>query len=81
MSHHAGVVGPDQGVGDYIFRLQGRFEKPLTRQVNETVRLGQIDNHGRVMDDMGGPWGGHVTSLNSRVEYFRPRMMQYRFEN
>ena len=53
VSHHAGVVGPDQGAGDYIFRLQGRFEKPLTRQVYEAVRLAQIDNHGRVMDDMG----------------------------
>ena len=47
--------------GDYIFR-----------QVDE-AGLGQIDNHGRVMDDMGGPWGGPVTSLNSRGEYFQPR--------
>ena len=26
----------------------------------------------------GGPWGGAVVSLNSRGEYFRPRIMQYK---
>ena len=81
VSHHGGVVGPDQGAGDYSFRIQGRFSKPLNRQVDEAVRLGQIDGHGRVLDDVGGPWGGPVVSLNSRGEYFRPRIMQYTFEN
>ena len=33
------------------------------------------------VDDVGGPWGGAVVSLNSRGKYFRPRIMQYRFEN
>jgi hypothetical protein len=80
VSHHGGVVGPGQGRGDYTFRLQGKFSKPLSRQVDEAVRLGQIDSHGKVLDD-GGQWGGPVISLNSRGEYFRPRMMQYNFEN
>ena len=81
VSHHGGVVGPNQGEGDYIFRVQGKFQKSLSRQVDEAVRLGQVDNHGRLLDDVGGPWGGAVVSLNSRGEYFRPRIMQYRFEN
>ena len=66
---------------DYEFRIQGSFTKPLNRQVDEAVRLGEIDRHGRVLDDVGGPWGGPVISLNSRGEYYRPRIMQYNFEN
>ena len=81
VSHHGGIMGENQGERDYQFRLQGKFEKPLTRQVDEAVRLGQVDRHGHVLDDVGGPWGGPVTSLNSRGEFYRPRMMQYRFEN
>ena len=80
VSHHGGVVGPDQGQGDYNFRLQGKFSKSLNRQVDEAVRLGQIDSNGKVLDDRG-QWGGPVISLNSRGEYFRPRIMQYNFEN
>ena len=79
LSHHGGEVGPEQGAGDYHFRIQGKFEKPLMRQVDEAVRLSQIDRNGRVLDDMGG--GGQVRSLNSRGEYFAPRIMQYNFEN
>ena len=80
-SHHEGLMGPDNGAGDYQFRVQGVFDKPLYRQVDEAVRLGQIDAHGLVLEDAGGQWGGTVVSLNSRGEYFRPRIMQYRFEN
>jgi hypothetical protein len=80
-SHHDGLRGPTNGVEDYQFRVQGVFEKPLYRQVDEAVRLEQIDAYGRVLEDAGGLWGGPVVSLNSRGEYFRPRIMQYRFEN
>ena len=80
-SHHGGVMGPNEGEKDYQFRVQGVFEKPLYRQVDEAVRLGLIDTHGHVPDDVGGVWGGPVISLNSRGEYYRPRIMQYRFEN
>ena len=80
-SHHGGVMGTNDGEKDYQFRVQGVFEKPLYRQVDEAVRLGLIDAHGRVPDDAGGMWGGPVISLNSRGEFFRPRIMQYRFEN
>ena len=75
------MVGPEKGARDYEFRIQGSFTKPLNRQVDEAVRLGEIDRHGRVLDDVGGPWGGPVISLNSRGEYYRPRIMQYNFEN
>ena len=60
VSHHGGVVGQNQGEGDYIFRVQGKFQKSLSRQVDEAVRLGQVDNHGRLLDDVGdhgvGQW-------------------------
>ena len=73
-------MGPNKGVDDYQFRVQGVFDKPLYRQVDEAVRLGQIDAHGLVLEDAGGQWGGPVISLNSREEYYRPRIMRYSFE-
>ena len=76
---HGGVVGPDQGAGDYTFRSQGCFEKPLQRQVDEAVRLSQIEKHGRVLCDKKG--GRQVVSQNSRGEFYTPRIVQYRFEN
>ena len=79
MSHHEGVVGAHQGAMDYQFRLQGIFRKPLQRQVDEAVRLGQVEKHGRILDDVYG--GGTVTSLNSRGEFFTPKIVQYNFAN
>ena len=76
---HGGVVGPDQGAGDYTFRSQGCFEKPLQRQVDEAVRLSQIEKHGRVLCDKKG--GRQVVSQNSRGEFYTPKIVQYRFEN
>ena len=81
MTHHQGVLGPDMGASDYSFRLQGKFYKPLERQVDEAVRLGQIDKDGRVLDDVGGQHGGTVVCLNTRGEYYRPRIVQSNFEN
>ena len=81
VSHHGVLMGPNKGVDDYQFRVQGLFDKPLYRQVDEAVRLGQIDAHGLILEDAGGQWGGPVISLNSRGEYYRPRIMQYSFEN
>ena len=81
VSHHDGVIGPDHGQCDYQFRVQGVFQKPLYRQVDEAVRLGQIDSHGCLLDDVGGQWGGPVISLNSRGEFYKPRIMQYSFKN
>ena len=49
--------------------------------MDEAVRLGQIDSHVFILGNAGGMWGGPVISLNSRGEYFKPRIMQYRFEN
>ena len=79
LTHHGGVVGPDQGAGDYQFRSQGSFTKPLARQVDEAVRLGQIDRHGRVLCDKEG--GRQVISQNTRGEYDAPRIVQYTFDN
>ena len=81
VSNHAGIIGPEQGAGDYIFRLQGHFSKPLQRQVDEAVRLGQIEQHGLVLDEVGTQHGGPVYSLNSRGEYYHPRIVQYSFDN
>jgi hypothetical protein len=79
-SHHGGVVGPDQGQGDYEFRIEGVFQKPLHRQVDEAVRLGQIDSHNCLLEDIGGRCGP-VVSLNTRGEFVKPRKMQYSFHN
>ena len=79
LSHHSGLAGPDRGANDYLFKLQGSFRKPLQRQVDEAVRLGQIENHGRVLGEKGG--GGKVISLNSRGEFYTPKTVQYTFTN
>ena len=60
------TLGGELGARDYHFRLQGKICKTAYKTS---------------LDDAGGPWGGPVTSLNSRAEFYRPRMMQYRFEN
>ena len=62
-------MGPNNGVEDYQFRVHGVFEKQLYRQVDEAVIVGQIDAHGRVLEDAGGLWGGPVVSLNLRGKY------------
>ena len=54
-------MGPNNCVDDYQFRVQGVFEKPLYRQVDEAVRLGQIDGHGRVLEDAGGFGEDHLS--------------------
>ena len=73
INHHGGVVGPDRGAGDYSFWIQGRFAKPLQRQVDEAVRLGQIESHGKVIGDKMS--GGKVVSQNSRGEYYTHRIV------
>ena len=81
LSHNAGIIGPDQGPEDNQFRIQGRFNKTLERQVDEAVHLGQIDKDGQVLNDVGGQHGGTVVSQHSRGEYYQPRIVQYNFEN
>ena len=68
----------------YVKHTRNKWSNPskinvIVMQADDV--FGQVDNHGRLLDDVGGPWGGAVVSLNSRGEYFRPRIMQYRFEN
>ena len=79
LCQHGGLAGPDGGASDYMFNLHGTFRKPLQRQVDEAVRLGQIEKHGRVLDEKGG--GGKVISLNSRGEFYTPKTVQYVFTN
>ena len=53
-SHHGGVMGPNDGVDDYQLRVQGVFKKPLHHQVDDGVRLGQIDAFSIVLEDADG---------------------------
>ena len=43
--------------------------------MDEAVRLGQIEQHGLVLDDVGSQLGGPVNSLNSRGEYYHQRIL------
>ena len=80
VSHHNGVVGEMGGAKDYSWNLHGTFTKPLERQVDEMVRLLIAESCG--LGALGGRgWGGKTVTLNSRGEYYRPRIMTYNFNN
>ena len=58
-----------------------RDKETLDSRENSANHLtGRLMKHDKVLDDRG-QWGGPVISLNSSGEYFRPRIMQYNFEN
>ena len=65
---------------DIQFRLMGKFRDCLSRQLDEAVRLEMIEKHGRVLGDRGERRGGKVVEiLNSRGEYFQPKIVQHTF--
>ena len=58
-----GVVEPNGGVSDYKVRVDGRFLKCLYRQVDEDVRMQQVE-----------AMGGEL--LNSKYEWYMPKSVQ-----
>ena len=57
---HGGVVGAEQGVGDYRMEVTGTFRKCLLRQIDEDVRIQSYEAEGGKL-------------LNSKYEWFTPK--------
>ena len=65
---------------DFTFRLMGTFRDCLGRQSDEAVRLEMVELLGRVVGDRGEGVGGKtVKVLNSRGEYFQPKIVKHIF--
>ena len=65
---------------DFTFRLMGSFRDCLSRQTDEAVRLEMAELLGYVIGDKGEGVGGKtVEILNSRGEYFQPKIVKHVF--
>ena len=70
---HRGVPGPNNGEDDYQMFLDGSFRDPLTRQVDEDVRMrvGVVEVARRRCKDRNCDI--NVQLMNTRNEYFKPK--------
>ena len=73
---HQGVISQDPHK-DFNFQLMGSFTDPLSRQLDESVRIGMVNSHGKVLGDR---WPGRVVLLNRKDEHYQPRLVLPSFE-
>ena len=76
---HGGVPGPNNGEDDYQMFLDGSFRDPLTRQVDEDVRMrvGVVEVARRRCKDRNCDI--NVQLMNTRNEYFKPKSVMTTF--
>ena len=60
---HSGVVGPNNGMGDYKMKVTRKFKRCLERQVTEGVSITECEQSGGKL-------------LNSKNEYFTPKNIE-----
>ena len=68
---HQGVISQDPA-HDFNFQLMGSFKDPLSRQLDESVRIAMVYNYGKVVGDR---WPGRTVLLNRKDEHYQPRMV------
>ena len=78
VSHHGGVISQNIRQ-DYTFRQQGLFRDPLSRQLDEAVRIGMVEGHGKVLGDSAEGVGGAAVVLNRKEEHYQPKVVHYNF--
>ena len=79
LEEHGGTAGVDIAK-DFTFRLMGTFRDCLGRQSDEAVRLEMAENLGKIVGDRGEGVGGKtIRVLNSRGEYFQPKIVKHIF--
>ena len=66
-----GVISQDLSL-DYNFQLMGSFRDPLYRQLDESVRIAIVHNHGKVLADS---WPGRTEILNRKNEHYQSRVV------
>ena len=75
---HQGVISENME-RDYNFRIEGSFKDPLSRQLDESVRIGMATNLGR---GVGGGLGNRkCVLLNRKDEHYQPRVILPSFSN
>ena len=77
MGPYQGVISQDKA-NDCTFKVVGSFGDPLSRQLDESVRIGMVMNMGRVLGDTGG---SRSVLLNRKDEHYQPRMVLPTFSN
>ena len=61
---HGGVIGPLQGLNDYSMKVTGTFKDPLTRILDEAVRIKDLEDDPK------------VNCLNSKGEYYQSQYIR-----
>ena len=64
---HDGVVGQNEGMGDYKIKVTGMFRRCLERQVTEGISITECEQSGGKL-------------LGSNNEYFTPKNIQTIFK-
>ena len=61
---HGGVIGPLNGLKDFSMKVTGTFKDPLTRILNEAVRIKDLEDE------------PSVNCLNSKGEYYKSQYIR-----
>ena len=77
-SHHGGVISQNIRQ-EYTFRQQGLFRDPLSRQLDEAVRISMVEGRGKVLGDRAEGVGGAAVVLNRKEEHYQPKVVHYNF--
>ena len=67
MEEHEGVMGGEGGIFDFKMEALNRFRDPLTRILEEAVRIQEIDGDPR------------VKMMNSKMEHYGPQYVRPEF--
>ena len=52
---------------------------PLSRQLDEAVRIGMVEGHRKVLGDRSEGVGGSTFVLNRKDEHYEPKVVHYNF--
>ena len=63
------VISQDPSL-DYNSQLMGSFSDPLSRQLDKSVRIAMVHNHGKVLADR---WPDRTVLFNRKDEHYQPR--------
>ena len=64
MTHHSGVMGPNGGLLDYTMEVVATGQKPLTRVIDEGIRVKDLENDTK------------IDCLNSKSEYYQAEFIR-----
>ena len=69
---HGGVIGEERGLRDYKMEVVGRFRDPLTRILDEAVRIKDAENSEK---NWSAENGKKFVCLNSKLDYFKSQAL------